>query len=167
VAYDAQSPGADSGSDEVTAEALKRRWPEFLNALRPRNLPLEALMRSCEPVAVEDETIVLGFAHDFHRLKLEEDQNKRDVEDTLSDLIGRRCRVRCVLNRPDQPPAATLPTAVGSESAPSTQAAAAAPSIAKKDDGPAPMSAEELLAQDPVVRTAVEDLGAQIVSHSE
>ena len=154
----------DAGG-EVTAEILKRQWPEFLNALRPRNLPLEALMRSCEPVAVEGETIVLGFSHDFHRLKLEEEQNKRDVEDTLSDLIGHRCRVRCVLNRQDQG-AAPAPVPAESEASPPIPAATHVPTAAAEGDQ-TPLSAEEILAQDPVVRAAVEDLGAQIVPHHE
>jgi DNA polymerase-3 subunit gamma/tau len=118
----------------LTPEALRNRWAELLNALRPRNLSLEALVRSCEPVAVEGDVVVLGFTHSFHRSKVEEDHNKQIVEEALSDLIGQRYRVRCVL---------------------------------AQRDSKAASSAEQMIADDPVVRAAVEDLGAQIVQRQE
>ena len=102
-------------------------------------------MRACEPVAVEGDAVVLGFAHDFHRGKVEEEQNKRDVEDVLSHLAGQRYRVRCVLNRQE-----------------GTARASQRP-VSESADGKAASSAEQIIAEDPVVRAAVEDLGAQIV----
>ena len=128
--YNDPAPGAGS----LTPEALRNRWAELLNALRPRNLSLEALVRSCEPVAVEGDVVVLGFTHSFHRSKVEEDHNKQIVEEALSDLIGQRYRVRCVL---------------------------------AQRDSKAASSAEQMIADDPVVRAAVEDLGAQIVQRQE
>jgi DNA polymerase-3 subunit gamma/tau len=141
------SPAPGDGS--LMPETLRDRWPEFLNALRPRNLSLEALMRSCEPVAVEGDVVFLGFAHNFHRSKVEEEHNKRMVEDVLSSLIGQQYRVRCVLTGQER--AATPSRRSTSESA----------------GGKAPSSAEQMIAEDPVVRAAVEDLGAQIVRRHE
>ncbi|NLE99674.1 MAG: DNA polymerase III subunit gamma/tau [Anaerolineales bacterium] len=123
--------------EPLTVESLQRHWSEFLSALRPRNLRLEGLIRCGEPVAVEDEVVVLGFAHDLHRCKVEEERNKQDVEDALSDLAGRRQRVRCVL----------LQQSNASEpAAPETPAPPSEPSF---DD-------------DPLVRAA-EGLGAKVV----
>jgi DNA polymerase-3 subunit gamma/tau len=133
----------------LTPELLRNRWPEFLNALRPRNLSLEALMRSCEPVAIEGDVVLLGFTHNFHRSKVEEGHNKRMVEEVLSSLIGQQYRVRCVLSH--QGRAATPPQRSPSESA----------------AGKGTPSAEQIMAEDPVVRAAVEDLGAQIVRRHE
>ena len=97
-------------------------------------------MRSCEPVAVEGDVIVLGFAHDFHRSRVEDEQNRHDIEEVLSELIGQRYRVRCVL--------------AGSQE----RAAAPAPRPVATAGGRAAPSAE----MDPVVRAAVEDLGAVV-----
>jgi len=137
--------GLAPGDGSLTPETLRSRWSEILNALRPRNLALEALMRSCEPVAVEGDVVVLGFTHNFHRTKVEEEQNKRVVEDALSGLVGQRYRVRCVLvhqERATSSPRRPKPGAAG---------------------GKAAVSTEQTIAEDPVVRAAVEDLGAQIV----
>jgi DNA polymerase-3 subunit gamma/tau len=143
--YDRPAPG----DGLLTPETLRSRWSEFLNALRPRNLSLEALMRSCEPVAVEGDVVLLEFAHNFHRSKVEEEHNKRLIEDVLSTLIGQRYRVRCVLvhqERAATPPQRPASKSAGEEATP---------------------SAEQMIAEDPVVRTAVEDLGAQIVRRPE
>ncbi len=152
VPGDGALPSASLAS--LTPETLRNRWSEFLNALRPRNLSLEALMRSCRPVAVEGDVVVLGFDYDFHRGRVEEERNRRDVEDALSELMGRRYRVRCVLTQDArQERAATFPRRPASPLA-GGKAASSTPS--------AP-SAEQIIAEDPVVRAAVEDLGAQIV----
>jgi len=165
-AYSTPAP-ADSpsrGDGEATPEVLRRRWAEFLDALRPRNLPLEALMRSCEPVAVEGDVIVLSFVHDFHRGKLEEERNKQDVEDVLSELIGRRYRVRCVLNRQES---AAAPQARPVTAKRLTPAGPPGPSTSETATSATSLSPEQIIAQDPVVRAAVEDLGAQIMPHHE
>jgi DNA polymerase-3 subunit gamma/tau len=145
-----ESAAASGGP--LTLEGLQSRWSEFLNALRPRNLPLEALMRSSEPVAVEDGIVVLGFAHDFHRGKVEEERNKRDVEDVLSDMVGRSHRVRCVLLRPNQDRSSEQTASLG----PATSANSH-PSVAPSSS----------LEDDPLVRTAVNDLGAKVVRHQQ
>jgi len=139
VAYRDAAPGDGS----LTPETLRSRWPELLNALRPRNLALEALMRSCEPLAVEGDVIVLEFVHKFHRGKVDEEHNKRVIEQALSDLVGQRYRVRCVLARSERD--------------------AASGSVSK----PPSSSPEQIVAEDPVVRAAVEDLGAQVLRRYE
>jgi len=143
-------PSPDSGHGSLTPEVLRDRWSDLLDALRPRNLSLEALIRACEPVSVEGDVVVLGFAHDFHRSKVEEERNKRDVEDVLSTLAGRPFRVRCVL--------------LGQEGdAQTSRRAAADDAILMAHRADAPPSDERMIAEDPVVRAAVEDLGARIV----
>ncbi len=132
------------GDGSLKPEVLRARWPELLNALRPRNLSLEALMHSCEPVAVEGDVVVLGFTHAFHRGKVEEEQNKRVVEDVLSHLVGQRYRVRCVLASREQTAAPAPPPTAGSGGAKTAPAAET----------------------DPLVRVAVEDLGAQVVQRA-
>jgi hypothetical protein len=99
-------------------------------------------MRSCEPVDVERDVIVLSFAHKFHRSKVEEDEKRHLVEDTLSDLFGRRLRVRCVMNRQAADP-------------PTQEADKANPAF------PLSVSEDSL---DPLVQMAVDELGAEVVS---
>jgi len=148
-----EEPSLDGvASSSWTLEGLRVRWSDVLESLRLRkqNLSLEALMRSCKPMSVEGDIIVLGFDYDLHRSRVEEEQNRRDVEDVLSDLAGQRCRVRCVLAQAGQKSAVIAPTSQSSSS--------------KAEGGPVASTVEQRgIVEDLVVRTAIEDLGAQIV----
>ena len=105
-------------------------------------------MRSCRPVGVEEDVVALGFEYDFHRGKVEEEQNKRDVEDALSEMVGQRCRVRCQMAEKEQ----EEHTAAPPQRSPSEP-------MEEKTTPPVELT----VADDPVVRAAIEDLGAQVV----
>jgi hypothetical protein len=94
-------------------------------------------------VAVEGDTVVLGFEFDLHRARAEEESNKRDVEEVLSSLAGRPVMVRCVL-------------AKRRGTSPRTRGSGTPPVSAPGDE----------FDEDPVVRAAL-DLGAQVVTRSE
>ena len=139
----AYSPAPDGGRDEavpataptppstgtLTLDTLLGRWAEFLNALRPRNLSLEALLRSCRPVGVEGDIVVLGFDYDFHRGKAAEDRNRQDVEETLSDLLGKKYRVRCELAKNVQPRQDAAPPQSTTSGSPAEQSASDDPVV--------------------------------------
>ncbi|MBI4302429.1 MAG: hypothetical protein HY664_07475, partial [Chloroflexi bacterium] len=57
-----------------------------------------ALLRnSCAPLALEDDTVVLGFYWAFHKDMIEEVENRLLVEEALTKVLGAPHRVRCVL----------------------------------------------------------------------
>ena len=133
---------SDGRDGPLTVGTIRGQWEDFLDALRPKDLSLEALMRSCEPVGVEEDVVVLSFAHRFHRGKVEEDKKRRIVEDALSDLFGRRLRVRCVTNKPGKSKPVQTVDRQG------------------KDEQ---VSREQDASADPLVRMAVDELGAEVV----
>jgi len=126
----------------LSLATVVEHWPHFLNALRPQDLKLEALMRACEPVRVETDVIVLSFTHKFHRNKVEEDRQRCLVEEALSALFGQRLRVRCVMDQ--------------------RQDSRQAPETDQTDPTPPPGIIGDAL--DPLVQMAVDELGAEVVS---
>ena len=133
--------GGDGETGQLCLDDVREHWTDFLDALRPKDLKLEALMRSCEPVRVEDDVVVLSFAHKFHRSKVEEDEKRHTVEDIFSDLLRRKVRVRCETNRPG---------VVRKEQ-----------ELADSEDEQG--SGENDISADPLVRMAVDELGAEVV----
>ncbi len=139
-------PAAEFSLEEVTG-----RWNDMLRLLRSVNHSLEALMRSGRPVSVEGGALLIGFAYPFHRDKVDEETNRRAVEDALTQLLGRPVRVRCVLlagsgGKPSaRPTPARAPTPQPRTSPP---ASSSPPSPPPSDDG--------------LVQAAVEKLGARI-----
>jgi len=84
-----------------TAEQLTIDWSTIVQGLRHSNKNVQALLRSCEPVGIEDNTVILGFYHTYHKEKIEDPRNRRVVEDTLSKVLGKPYEVRCVLTSRD------------------------------------------------------------------
>jgi DNA polymerase-3 subunit gamma/tau len=92
-------------------EQLSRNWPRILAEVRPVNKSIEAVLRnSCKVVAMEEDTVVLGFYWDFHKDKVEDPRNRRVVEGILSRIMGRHCQIQCILT-PKEPKAASKATA--------------------------------------------------------
>jgi len=89
-------------SEEVAQDIdyLRSRWREFIQSLRGEGSSgnLDAFLRSaCNPVALEDDTLVLGFYYSFHKEKIEDAKYRHLVEKKLQKIFGRPYKVRCVL----------------------------------------------------------------------
>ncbi len=138
-----EADGADDGP--LTAEQIKAHWPSLLSALRPRDLSLEALVRSCQLVDVEEDVIVLNFVHKLHRSQMEEDRRRRLVEDALTDVFGRRLRIRCITDRQARSPAVIEDAEDAQETGQEGEEDGAGVSV------------------DPLVQMAVDELGAEVV----
>lgn len=79
---------------------IRSHWKEFIQALRGEGSSgnLDAFLRSaCEPIAVEDDTLVLGFYWEMHKSKIDDPKYKHLVEKKLKEVFGRPYRLRCVL----------------------------------------------------------------------
>jgi len=79
---------------------LRSRWREFIKSLRGEGSSgnLDAFLRSaCDPVALEDDTLVLGFYYSFHKEKIEDAKYRHLVEKKLQDIFGRPYKIRCIL----------------------------------------------------------------------
>jgi len=100
-------------SDDATAIPLSERnlaffqqhWKSVVQNLKGVGSTgnLDALLRSaCDPIALEDNTIVLGFYYPFHKEKIEDPKYRRFVEQAISKVFGAEYKVRCELTPREQ-----------------------------------------------------------------
>ncbi|MBC7227133.1 MAG: DNA polymerase III subunit gamma/tau [Thermoflexales bacterium] len=136
---------------EFSLEEVNRQWNDMLRLLRSVNHSLEALMRSGRPVSVEGGALLIGFPYAFHRDKVDEEANRRAVEDALTQLLSRPVRVRCVL----------LAGSSGKPSARPAPARAPTPQPRTPPSAP-PSSPPPPASEDGLVQAAVEKLGARV-----
>jgi len=76
------------------------QWKEFIQSLRGEGSSgnLDAFLRSaCEPVALEDDTLILGFYYPFHKEKIEDPKYRHLIEKKLKEVFGQPYKVRCIL----------------------------------------------------------------------
>ncbi len=81
-------------------EYLRQNWGRAVEALRGVGSKgnLDAFLRNaCEPVGLEDDTIILGFYYEFHKEKIEDPKYCHLVEEKLSEVFGQPYKIRCTL----------------------------------------------------------------------
>ncbi len=85
---------------ETDIEHFRSRWREVVDATRGMGSAgnLDALLRSaCEPLSLENDTLILGFYYDFHKEKIEDPKYRHMVEAKVSEVFGQPYKIRCVL----------------------------------------------------------------------
>ncbi|MEE9201630.1 MAG: DNA polymerase III subunit gamma/tau [Dehalococcoidia bacterium] len=101
---------AASMAGNLSLEYLQQHWKQVINQFRGMGSTgtLDALLRqACQPIALEGDTLVLGFYNAWHKEKIEDPKYRHMVERKLSELFNAPCQVRCVLTerrKPSQEP---------------------------------------------------------------
>lgn len=86
--------------NEIELKTIRDNWGQFAKSLAGEGSSgnLDAFLRSaCEPVAVEDDVLVLGFYYSFHKQKIEEPQYAQVVERKLKEVFGKPFKISCIL----------------------------------------------------------------------
>ena len=87
-------------AEKTEIEYFRNRWKDVVSATKGMGSKgnLDALLRSaCEPVALEGETLVLGFYYEFHKEKIEDPKYRHMVEAKVSEVFGKNYKIRCML----------------------------------------------------------------------
>lgn len=137
----------------ITLEQVRLNWARILTEIRPHNRSAEALLRSGRAEAVEGNVVVLGFPYAFHKERIEEPKCQVLVEQVFSRILGNPCRIKCILvsksnsKTTHQPPKISQPE----------------PAAENRKDRESKEDKYRAIAEDPVVRAAVDKYGAQVV----
>jgi hypothetical protein len=110
---------------------------------RSGHVQIQALLRSCTPVAVDDQQVVVAARYGFHRTRLESGEARQIVEEALAAVIGEPVELQVVLA--DETDAPAPPQAAGGQ-----------------DDASLPAGLLPEMADDPLLRVAVQELGAVV-----
>jgi len=117
MALAGESPSAEAAPEAVPASELDRvrsRWKDYVASLRGSTGNLDALLRSaCEPVALENDVLVLRFAWELHRGRVEEAKCRQIVEEQLQRFYGQPYRISCVLAGQPEPRSAPAAAPAG------------------------------------------------------
>ena len=92
-------------NDGEQLSVLIDRWKEVVAASKGKGqkFKLDVLLRSgSKPVAVQDETVLVGFTHQkfvsMMREELENPASRKSLEEALATVLGSRYRVQCVVS---------------------------------------------------------------------
>ena len=147
-----EEPRAASTGLRLTLSTVNSQWGRILGEAKLRNRSVEALLKSCRPLGVEGQEVVLGFQYPFHKEKIEEPQNKALVESVVSQVVEGSCRIRCVLSPKGERRTQPIQEPVKRPQEDTVE-----------NSGETLRNKYSSIAEDPLIQEAVSKYGAQIV----
>jgi DNA polymerase-3 subunit gamma/tau len=150
---------APAPADDALLQRLRAHWQEILRLVRPVDKDAEAFLRAAEPARVEDGQLVLAFRYEFHKKRFESQGCQAAVSQALAQVLGQAVPVKCTLLG-EQGKAPTPARQQNTSARPPEPAPPAAPGRAEPSGKGA---GENGAVEDPLIRAAVEKMGARVV----
>lgn len=94
---DAVQPADEVTPRDVTFQAILDRWRDILAAVRRSDPRTQALLNSCRPLGLEAGVLVLGFASDLLRDKMEKGHSLSLARAALQEVLGVDLGIRSAL----------------------------------------------------------------------
>ena len=91
------------GDADPVIALVQQNWHQIIESMSG-NLPVQALLRSCQPDRMDDGYVILACRWPFHKERLEIGRNRELVEQAIGAAIGQQCRIRCVVGSTNQRP---------------------------------------------------------------
>ncbi len=83
---------------EITLAAVKENWRRIRAAVKEKNMMAEALLNSSRPLTIKDGILVLGFATEVLKSKMESRENIELVHKVLTQVLGHPLSIQCVVH---------------------------------------------------------------------
>ncbi|GAB4151025.1 MAG: DNA polymerase III subunit gamma/tau [Candidatus Promineifilaceae bacterium] len=89
----------------LTLVSVTSHWPQAMAAIKKKNRNLGTLLTMCQPLAIENGILILGFEYSTLKEKFDNTPHAQEqVSNVLGELMGVVCPIRAVLNSQYQPP---------------------------------------------------------------
>ncbi len=94
AAEDKKIPERNNGIT-LDLDSVKKAWPKVLHSIKGKKISVASFLLEGELAGVKGSVVTLGFAKrfNFHREALESTNNKKLIEETMSDILGQRISV--------------------------------------------------------------------------
>jgi DNA polymerase-3 subunit gamma/tau len=126
-------PGRPSATSGPELARVQDHWQDVLTSVKAHDWRLAALLKDCRPVSADAETVTLGFYYQFHYDRAADPQRSRLIAEALGQVLGSPRKVVCTMVLPSP-----------------------------EEDATRPRTRADQARTDPVIRHAVENLGAQV-----
>lgn len=95
------SDDTDALANRVTSDlsGVTDKWKEILEAVKPYNHSLVALLRGSRPKELSRDYLVLDVFYKFHKDKLSEPKNREILEKVVSGIMGQEIKVKFELSQ--------------------------------------------------------------------
>ncbi len=110
-----RAPQASNTATAVTLDfnEVEAAWPRVIEYVKTKKMSTGIFLSEAEPVEVEGESVIVGFAAElqFHKETLEKNNNRQVVEEAFEVTLGKKVRVQFVITQADRVSAPAQPSA--------------------------------------------------------
>jgi hypothetical protein len=92
---DVESPVNPPASGTLTLDDLQKAWPQIRLTVKKAKAQTEALLNSVKKISVEDDKLILGFASDIVKQKMEMDDNMEMTRRAIYHVTKTNMRIVC------------------------------------------------------------------------
>ncbi|MFA6369104.1 MAG: hypothetical protein WCX20_01870, partial [Candidatus Shapirobacteria bacterium] len=85
-------------------ETVEKKWSSLLMTIKPFNHSVEAFLRATRPISIKNKKVILEVFYPFHKDRLEEEKNRKIVEDCMNKTYGINLCFECVLGKSKKGP---------------------------------------------------------------
>ena len=86
----------------VSLDQVAKAWRQVRAAVRPQNPALEALLNSCKLLEIKNGILVLGFASEVLRSKMDAPGQLDATRKVIAEVLGVEFQIRCVVSNARQ-----------------------------------------------------------------
>jgi len=84
---------------EVNLHTISSSWEEIKLFVRKYRKPTEALLNSCKPILIKDNSLYLSFASDTVKTLMDKKENLELTARAVYAITGAEVSVRCIVNK--------------------------------------------------------------------
>ena len=89
---------------KLSMKSVTAKWDKILEALRPKNHSLEALLKATRPSGFEGKYLILEVFYKFHKERLEAERYRQIVEEVASEILESPINIRfCLSEKASKP----------------------------------------------------------------
>jgi len=89
-------PGKKMAVNNLTIETITDNWPNIAKATQPSNHSLMAFLSNCQPVKIENGTVIVATKYNLYKDKLNEKNNRLTIEAVMAKILNSSLRVKFV-----------------------------------------------------------------------
>ena len=93
-----RAPDLPLANTPVTDGPLHVKWPDVVDQVKSRNGLLGSALGSAQPLAIEDQVLIVAFATEFNRNSAEKPTNRQLIERAFERVYGTAYRLRCTVS---------------------------------------------------------------------
>ena len=87
---------------KVTLEQVTNSWKKIRALIKPQSLSLDGLLNSCRLLEVKNGTLMIGFASEVLRSKVDTPEMKEITRKAIAEVCGGELAIKCVVTNAKQ-----------------------------------------------------------------